>query len=113
MYKFHIKNNYDLTLYASSKNHQVPYGVCHGEANGDLIKIEEKPKFNFLVNVGLYLAKNSILDYIPKNKKFQFTDLVKQLKKDNKKIGLYTEDKNSWLDVGQWDEFKKTVSIFS
>ena len=113
MYKFHIKNNYDLTLYASSKNHQVPYGVCHGEANGDLIKIEEKPKFNFLVNVGLYLANNSILDYIPKNKNFQFTDLVKQLKKDNKKIGLYTEDKNSWLDVGQWDEFKKTVSIFS
>tara|TARA_B100001057_G_scaffold191235_2_gene192155 strand:+ start:1988 stop:3052 length:1065 start_codon:yes stop_codon:yes gene_type:complete len=112
MHQFHIKNNYDLTIFASSKTHQVPYGICHSKINGDLVKIQEKPKYNFLVNVGIYLAKNTILDYIPKNKKFHFTDLVKELKKNNKKIGLYTEKKNNWLDVGQWDEFKKTTSFF-
>ena len=63
-------------------------------------------------SVSQVLAKNTILDYIPKNKKFHFTDLVKELKKNNKKIGLYTEKKNNWLDVGQWDEFKKTTSFF-
>ena len=51
--------------------------------------------------------------YIPKNKIFQFTDLVKKLKKNNKKIGLYITNKNSWLDVGQWDEFKKAINFFS
>ncbi len=112
MHQFHIKNNYDLTIFASSKTHQVPYGICLSKKNGDLVKIQEKPKYNFLVNVGIYLAKNTILDYIPKNKKFHFTDLVKELKKNNKKIGLYTEKKNNWLDVGQWDEFKKTTSFF-
>ncbi len=112
MHQFHIKNNYDLTIFASSKTHQVPYGICLSKKNGDLVKIQEKPKYNFLVNVGIYLAKNTILDYIPKNKQFHFTDLVKELKKNNKKIGLYTEKKNNWLDVGQWDEFKKTTSFF-
>lgn len=112
MHQFHIKNNYDLTIFASSKTHQIPYGVCHSKINGELVKIQEKPKYNFLVNVGIYLAKNTILDYIPKNKKFHFTDLVKELKKNNKKIGLYLDKKNNWLDVGQWDEFKKTTSFF-
>jgi Nucleoside-diphosphate-sugar pyrophosphorylase involved in lipopolysaccharide biosynthesis/translation initiation factor 2B, gamma/epsilon subunits (eIF-2Bgamma/eIF-2Bepsilon) len=27
MHQFHIKNNYDLTIFASSKTHQVPYGI--------------------------------------------------------------------------------------
>lgn len=113
MYKLHIQKNYDLTILVSSKNHKIPYGVCHGKANGDLIRVEEKPNLNFLINVGLYLAKNSILNYIPKNKIFHFTDLVKKLKKNNKKIGLYITNKNSWLDVGQWDEFKKAINFFS
>ena len=110
MYQFHSKNNYDLTIFASSKTHQIPYGVYCSKINDDLIKIRKK-KYNFLVNVKLF-SKNTILDYIPKNKKFHFNDLFKELKKNNKKIGLYTEKKNNWLDVGQWDEFKKTTSFF-
>jgi len=113
MYKFHIKNNYDVTLLTSSKIHKIPYGVCRVAKNGDLEKIDEKPKFDFLVNVGLYLVKNKVIDFIPKNKIFHFTDLIKVLQKRNYKIGLFTVHEGKWLDVGQWDEFKKTVSFFS
>ncbi len=113
MYKFHLQNNYDLTILASSKKHQIPYGVCYARKNSDLIEIKEKPKFDFLVNAGLYLAKNSILNFVPKNKRYDFTDLVKILKSKNKKVGIFTVYENNWLDVGQWDEFKKTVSFFS
>ena len=113
MYKFHIKNNYDVTLLASSKIHKIPYGVCHVAKNGDLKRIEEKPKFDFLVNVGLYLVNNKVIDFIPKNKIFHFTDLIKVLQKKKYRIGLFTVYENKWLDVGQWDEFKKTISFFS
>ena len=113
MYKFHIKNNYDVTLLTSSKIHQIPYGVCHIAENGDLKKIEEKPKFDFLVNVGLYLVNKEVIKFIPKNKVFHFTDLIKVLQKKNYRIGLFPVYENNWLDVGQWDEFKKTVSFFS
>jgi len=113
MYKFHIKNNYDVTLLTSSKIHKIPYGVCHVAENGDLKNIEEKPKFDFLVNVGLYLVNNEVIDFIPKNKIFHFTDLIKVLQKKKYRIGLFPVYKNNWLDVGEWDEFKKTVSFFS
>ena len=113
MYKFHIKNNYDVTLLTSSKIHKIPYGVCHVAENGDLKNIEEKPKFNFLVNVGLYLVNNEVIDFIPKNKIFHFTDLIKVLQKKKYRIGLFPVYINNWLVVGEWDEFKKTVSFFS
>jgi len=113
MHKFHIKNNYDVTLLTSSKIHKIPYGVCHVAKNGDLKKIEEKPKFDFLVNVGLYLVNNKVIDFIPKNKIFHFTDLIRTLQKKKYRIGLFPIYKNNWLDVGEWDEFKKTVSFFS
>ena len=113
MYKYHIKNDYDVTLLASSKVHRIPYGVCRVAENGDLKKIDEKPKFDFLVNAGLYLVNNEVIDFIPKNKIFHFTDLIKILQKKKYKIGLFTVHENKWLDVGQWDEFKKTVSFFS
>ena len=113
VYKFHIKNNYDVTLLTSSKIHKIPYGVCHVAENGDLKNIEEKPKFDFLVNVGLYLVNNEVIDFIPKNKIFHFTDLIKVLQKKKYRIGLFPVYINNWLDVGEWDEFKKTVSFFS
>ena len=113
MYKFHIKNNYDVTLLTSSKIHKIPYGVCHVAENGDLKNIEEKPKFDFLVNVGLYLVNNEVIDFIPKNKIFHFTDLIRALQKKKYRIGLFPVYKNNWLDVGEWGEFKKTVSFFS
>ena len=113
MYKFHIKNNYDVTLLTSSKIQQIPYGVCHVAENGDLKNIEEKPKFDFLVNVGLYLVKNDVINFIPKNKIFHFTDLIKILQKKEYRIGLFPVYKNNWLDVGEWDEFKKTINFFS
>ena len=87
MFKYHIKNDYDVTLLASSKVHRIPYGVCRVAENGDLKKIDEKPKFDFLVNAGLYLVNNEVIDFIPKNKIFHFTDLIKILQKKKYKIG--------------------------
>lgn len=113
MYEFHLKNNYDVTLLASSKIHQIPYGVCKVSEDGILSKIDEKPKFDFLVNIGVYLINYKVIKFIPKNKVFHFTDLIKILQKKKYKIGIFPIYENNWLDVGQWDEFKKTVSFFS
>ena len=67
-----------------------------------------KPKFVGKRNWG----KEILLSLIPKNKKFDFTQLIKLAKKKNKKIGVYSSHQNSWLDVGQWNEFNKTIEKF-
>jgi NDP-sugar pyrophosphorylase family protein len=106
---FHVSNNNDITVVASSKEHIIPYGTCKLTKKGYLEKIVEKPKFDFFVNVGLYVLNPKIIKLIPKNKSFDMTDLIKLAKKRKKKIAVYPIDDESWIDVGQWSEYHKAI----
>jgi len=109
IYKFHKKANFDLTLVSSIQHHIVPYGVCKLEIDGSLKAIKEKPEYNFLVNTGMYILNPDILQFIPKNKSFDMTDLIKRLKEIKKKIGVYPISEKSWIDIGQWEEYRKAI----
>jgi NDP-sugar pyrophosphorylase family protein len=111
IYKFHKKGNFDLTLVSSIQHHIIPYGVCKLENDGSLKNIKEKPEYNFLVNTGMYILNPDILQFIPKNKSFDMTDLIKRLKERKKKIGVYPVSEKSWIDVGQWEEYKRAIKI--
>jgi len=106
---FHINNGNDATLLISSKEHIIPYGTCKITKKGRLKKIVEKPKFDFFVNVGLYVLNPNLIKLIPKNKKFDMTDLIDLAKTNKKQIGVYPIDDESWIDVGQWSEYHKAV----
>ena len=111
IYSFHVNGKYDLTLISSTRNYEIPYGVCHVDETGRLKFLEEKPKFDYLVNAGLYLLNYSIIKLIPKDKYFDMTDFIKLLQKSNYKIGVYPVSENAWIDVGEWDEFNKAVKV--
>ena len=106
---FHISNGNDVTLVASSKEHVVPYGTCKLTKKGYLEKIVEKPKFDFFVNVGLYVLNPALLKLIPKNKTYDMTDLIQLVKNKKKQVGVYPIDDESWIDVGQWSEYHKAI----
>ncbi len=110
LYEFHIKNNYDITLVASSKEFTVPYGVCVlDEKKGGLSHIHEKPKYDFLVNTGLYILSQDILKIIPTDHFYHITDLISDAQKLGKKIGVYPVSEESWIDIGQWEEYKQAI----
>tara|TARA_Y100001935_G_C17282156_1_gene498117 strand:+ start:92 stop:1153 length:1062 start_codon:yes stop_codon:yes gene_type:complete len=105
----HIKNNNDITLVASAKEYIIPYGTCELNNDGGLSHINEKPKYDFLINTGLYILNPDILKLIPKNKFYHITHLIEDAKNIGKKVGIYPIDDTSWFDVGEWAEYKKTV----
>mgnify|MGYP001361924138 CR=1 FL=1 len=109
LYEFHKKGNYDITLVASAKEYIIPYGTCELNKDGDLSHINEKPKYNFLINTGLYVLSPDVLELIPKNKFYHITHLIEDAKNKGKKIGVYPIDEEAWVDVGQWAEYKKAV----
>ena len=98
---FHISNNNDATLVASSKEHVIPYGTCKLTKAGYLQKIVEKPKFDFFVNVGMYVLNSKLIKLIPKNKAFDMTDFIQLLKKKKMQVGVYPIGDSYWIDVGQ------------
>ncbi len=100
-YEFHKKNNFHITLVAASKNFQISYGACEiNKKNGQLRKISEKPNFNYLVSVGLYLIKPSVINRVQKNKHLDMDILLKKVKSSGGKVGVFPISENSWKDTG-------------
>ena len=110
MIEFHEKGDYALTLIAAIQHHIIPYGVCKIQNGGELASITEKPKHDLLVNTGMYILNSSTLELIPENEYFDMTDLIKTLKENNQKVGLYPVSQASWIDIGQIDEYAQAIS---
>ena len=112
LYEFHQKGKYDITLVASAKEYIIPYGTCELNDNGHLSHINEKPKYDFLINTGLYVLNPDVLNLIPKNKFYHITHLIEDAKNQGKKVGVFPIDDDSWIDIGQWAEYRKAIDKF-
>ena len=110
---FHEEGSYDMTLVGSMQHYTIPYGVCEINNGGMLAKILEKPEYDYLVNTGLYFLNPEILDSIPENTYFDMPDLISAVQAHGLKVGVFPVSAKSWIDVGQWGEYKKAVKYFS
>jgi len=111
LYRFHIQNNYDITLVASAKQFNIPYGICELNGGGSLERIKEKPEYNFLVNAGMYVLNPAVLELIPDNQLYHITHLIDKIKEKGGQIGVYPVSENAWIDVGQWAEYRKALKV--
>lgn len=107
--EFHQKGGYSITLVASVKHYNIPYGICELNSEGYLDRIKEKPEYSFMVNTGLYILNPDILELIPEDKFFHITHLIEESKDRGKKIGVYPISEDAWIDVGQWTEYRKAL----
>jgi len=106
---YHIDRCNDITLVVTTKEYVIPYGDCKINKEGDLDRLIERPKFDFLINAGLYVFNKKIIKLIKKNKHLDFNELIEISKKKNYKIGVYPIHEEAWIDIGQWSEYKKSL----
>ena len=109
LFKFHVDNENQVTLVASVKKFTIPYGACELSSDGELETIHEKPSYELLANVGLYMMQPSLFQYIPEGQHMDMTEFLEKMRKVGKKIGVYPVHDECWFDVGQWTEYKNTV----
>ncbi len=105
---FHKKNKYDLTIVVALKDFNIPYGVCKLDENDNFLNLEEKPNIQMLVNSGMYILNNEVINLIPTSR-FDMNNLLTKLKSTNKKIGVYPVPAGAWIDVGNWTEYQKVL----
>ena len=111
IFRFHTKNNYDITLVASTKQFNIPYGICELNGEGSLKQIKEKPEYDFLANTGLYVLNPEVLELIPDNQLFHITHLIDRVKENGGSVGVYPISEQAWIDVGQWGEYRKALKV--
>lgn len=108
--KFHQENEAVLTILSSIRHHKMPYGVISFKKGGVVSDIVEKPEFTVTINTGVYIMNKECLGFIPKNKRFDMPELIKVLLKADKKIITYPVNESNYIDIGQWDEYKKAIA---
>ena len=107
----HISKKNHITLVGAMKNFRIPYGICAFDRKGRLKSIKEKPSYDYLINSGFYIIKSSLFKLIPKNEYYDMDKFIlKALKKNKIKIGIYPVHEEALKDIGQWDYYNKSLS---
>ncbi|MCA9399653.1 MAG: hypothetical protein KC618_07880, partial [Candidatus Omnitrophica bacterium] len=109
MSEFHKQHDYDITIIGSFRHFTIPYGICHIENGGALTRIQEKPEYDYLVNTGMYFLKKDVLKLIPRDEFYNITDLINHVQTQGGRVGVFPIDSKSWIDIGQWDEYHKSI----
>ncbi len=105
-YKTFKESGADMAVASTTYHVDVPYAVLEADENHKVKSLEEKPRYTYFSNAGIYLIKKKLLEMIPKGEFFDITDLMtKVLEMDNK---LITYPINGyWLDIGKHEDYKK------
>ena len=106
IYKQHKEQKNLITLVCASKRVVIPYGTIK-LSSGRVTGLEEKPKFDFIVNTGLYLVEPEFLDRIPENTFIHITEVIESCIRQGDRVGTFLVDEEAWMDMGQLDELEK------
>lgn len=106
---YHRENNNEITVIAALKSYPVAYGTIETGENGRLLSMVEKPELTFKVNSGMYILEPHLLKEIPANTFFHITQLIEKVNNRGGKVGVFPVSEKSWRDVGNWEEYLKTI----
>lgn len=101
MLDFHIQSGAHLTVGVKLIETQIPYGVVDIE-NGRILGISEKPVYRDFVNAGVYVLNPALIAEVPRNLKFDMTDLLEQVLETSDAIAFPLHE--SWIDLGRHED---------
>lgn len=107
--RLHNQQKAFMTVLSSIQHYQIPYGVIKFKKEGRVIDIVEKPEYTFTVNAGVYVLSKKCLRLIPRGRHFGMNELIAKLIEHRKKIVTYPVNENDYIDIGQWEEYKKSM----
>ena len=109
--EFHRRKGAACTIAAHRRHVQISLGVLDVDGEGMLLDYTEKPSFDYLVSMGLYVFEPSVLEHVPKGNHLDFPDLIKKLLAADNQVATYRFG-GYWLDIGQHDDYAKAMEDF-
>jgi len=106
--EWHKEHNASITIIGSHNEVKIPFGVLE-MSNGQLGKILEKPVHDLVINTGVYVMEPHVLSYITEGMQIDMNQLIETVAR-KEKISVYPIY-NGWLDIGQWEGYKKGIGI--
>lgn len=99
------------TIATHQRRVKIDLGVVQKNGSDEILGYVEKPTYEFLVSMGMYVFEPHVLDYIPRNQYLDFPDLVLRLIKHGERVLSYPFD-GYWQDLGRPDDYEQAVQEF-
>lgn len=110
-FKFHIKEGNIATVGIYKKSIKIDLGVINLSNHKNITDYIEKPTLQYYVSMGIYAFNKKITEFIPKNKKYDFPDLINLLIKNKQKVSAYFFN-GYWRDIGTHEEYRNVNEEF-
>jgi NDP-sugar pyrophosphorylase family protein len=108
--RFHTESGADFTLVTKKIQLPLHYGVV--EKDGDRIRgIREKPVVESEISAGIYFMNAAVPELIPDGRRFDMTDLMRDLIAAGKHVCAYPLE-DYWLDIGQMEDYQRAQEDF-
>lgn len=104
-FEFHRKHRAVCTIAASEYHIAIPYGVLD-LAGHFVLGVKEKPTQNLFCNAGMYILDSEAIHFIPKDTRFDVTDLIAELIARGYPVSAFPI-REYWVDVGKKDDLQK------
>jgi len=109
-FRFHRENSCEASIATFKKEVKIDLGVL--EVDGTMFKdYIEKPTYNYVVSMGIYILSKRVLQFIPQDRKFDMPDLMLALKGAGAGIQCYAGNYD-WLDIGRIEDYQGAVELF-
>ncbi len=105
MFRYHRKNNAEITVGVRKYEIQVPFGVVECD-DARITGLKEKPSLAFFINAGIYILDPKAWHSIPDGQRFDMTDLIQKLLDEGRTVVSFPIIEY-WLDVGRHDDYLK------
>jgi NDP-sugar pyrophosphorylase family protein len=104
-----------VTIATQRRTITVDYGVLRLEPDDAELHVvsgyDEKPEIRSPVSMGIYVLEPRAVDYIPRDRYFDFPELVQALLRAGERVGAYLYD-GLWLDIGRHEEYERAVECW-
>ncbi len=108
---FHYEQGSTATIAMHQREVKVDLGVIQLNGRCQIADYIEKPTYDLLVSMGIYVFEPRALNYIPHDQYFDFPDLVKRLLAAEEKVVGYPFD-GYWQDLGRPDDYEQAAQDF-
>jgi NDP-mannose synthase len=109
-YERHASQDALFTISSYMREQLIDYGVLNTVGN-KLQGLQEKPRTNHEVSMGIYMMSKRAVQYIPSGIAYGFDNLMHDMMKAKQHVAVQ-KFSGYWLDIGRPDDYATAIDIF-
>jgi len=111
LFAFHQEQGSAATIAVHKRQVKIDLGVVQMDGGYDITGYIEKPTYDYMVSMGIYVFEPRVLQQIPSNEYLDFPDLVLKLIAAGEKVTAYPYD-GYWKDLGNASDYAQANQDF-